>query len=657
MAKFQGKFKTFSNITFIKKIDLFRAMRNRGVEIYLLPETQTILQNNLDVKSLIHLKGIKNRKFVEILLNLHKFINDLILCEKATINELLQVSENVSQQLNNGVDCFQAIFNGFIEIYYKKRSTFEFNSNDVVGIIKDEIQRLICEDYCETNVYNCENVSLKCKNVQVCCTLEKIQQQSNLLMNNFNESNRILNFLLINYYGITSKEDLNLRHVYFKMNCKNAELIQLADKFYEIVGKFVTTNLPIDHRWTPNISITNQFDSNKLNLCLNIVGNFFLHHNLMNEQKMNGKLTLLDYMYERQRKNVDDKFENVVINKFLELIASFDEFLNDLQHNIRFISDENVIQVLCLIMWRFFFHNCTLVDVQNTTSRQRYDITTNINVHYKWFVKYSLNAVTKLTNFEIPANFVRLVTSINDKLEKQFSLMYKLGKNYQKYNDRPNPLINEKQLEIRQKFEDVMNVYNLFDSRNDVIKIVEHFYTNPGFHQRLVRLKSSENVEECEIECIKSQQLERSKFNHELCLITDIFNRLHVRRIFSTNQYVLNDTNIMLSMKMCGQIHRINNNKNDVNLLHEMRLEYFQYLMNSPCIVPNKYLKQLELQLSAFNPHLTFYVNYLLVNADMKDGNATTLGNYRDLLKEHQFLNNIIWTNMFHIDEPAYDYL
>lgn len=61
------------------KHDIFRAMRNRGVEIYMLNEKEDNETNDFDLKSLISLKGLNSKNHINALIETHEFINDLII--------------------------------------------------------------------------------------------------------------------------------------------------------------------------------------------------------------------------------------------------------------------------------------------------------------------------------------------------------------------------------------------------------------------------------------------------------------------------------------------------------------------------------------------------------------------------------------------------
>lgn len=54
-------------------------MRNRGVEIYMLNETETGNRNIYDTNALIDQNGVSCEKFQEILVQLHDYITTIVL--------------------------------------------------------------------------------------------------------------------------------------------------------------------------------------------------------------------------------------------------------------------------------------------------------------------------------------------------------------------------------------------------------------------------------------------------------------------------------------------------------------------------------------------------------------------------------------------------
>ncbi|KRT79518.1 hypothetical protein AMK59_8478, partial [Oryctes borbonicus] len=124
----------------------YRAMRNRGVEIYLTNDYQNAA--NLDVKSLINIKGISDNNITDLLLHMHNFITGLVIADKPNIETILQSSFLICQQLKRGIELEEAITSTIVDIYYKSRSDYDFNTNDAIGVIKNEIRRRLNEEKC-----------------------------------------------------------------------------------------------------------------------------------------------------------------------------------------------------------------------------------------------------------------------------------------------------------------------------------------------------------------------------------------------------------------------------------------------------------------------------------------------------------------------------
>ncbi|GJQ70464.1 hypothetical protein Trydic_g22876 [Trypoxylus dichotomus] len=123
-----------------KNGEISRAMRNRGVELYLTNDYQNEI--NHDVKSLINIKGIQDNNIINLLLHMHNFIAELIIADKPNIESILHSAFLISQQLKRGIELEKAVTSTIVDIYYKSRSDYDFSTNDAMGAIKNEIQRL-----------------------------------------------------------------------------------------------------------------------------------------------------------------------------------------------------------------------------------------------------------------------------------------------------------------------------------------------------------------------------------------------------------------------------------------------------------------------------------------------------------------------------------
>lgn len=676
---------------------VFRAMRNRGVEIYMFNEKECQNTNVLDIKSLINLEGLNETGHINALLIIHDFISDLTLGEKPNINEILHASSLISQQINHGVEALEAFSSAVIDVYYKTRSAVEFNCNDTVNVFKNEIKRIL--DDClgakheqEIDVYS-ENITLKTQNISTYSAIEKIKQQFSIVqkyLTHPSSTNEIKNILttLLNYFSISSLEDLDMRLTYSGYNLtKTPSLINFIKKLNAIVLKMKTTDyqtLPQDYRWIPETpyKIKNPLQSNKLNLALHLASNYFkeeaefnLIKNKSNSQK---EVSLLDYMHEKRIRKVQDKFNNIVINEYLDLIKEYDEFLNNIPEQVKNLKEKCVIKILQLVFWRHALHNCTLTNIKNMNSTDQYNMLINLSVHYKWFFKYAIQHTSLLTKVTPPDSLTTITTNINSTLEKQFSCMQKIGKNYQKLSNKPPPFINSHQLKVIPIYNKISSFYNLCENRSDNIKILNFLKEEKELRPLLISFKSeldydftdtSENIDQLKSLHEKYATYEfhkkLSKFEIQLLPIIDYISHLSIRDIMKTLPKV------ELSNLICGSVTvptdfigalMCYDKTEDLRLLHEITKSYYLYLMNSATVRPNKYLEYEEVGeefiLNNFNPKLTYYLSILLQNGkENSNSESITLGNFREKLRQHNHLNLILWRNLYHISEKKYDYL
>lgn len=592
-------------------------MRNRGVEIYMLNEKENEYRNSIDIKSLISHEGLENISHIESLLNLHDFICDLILGEKPNINELLRASTLISQQIQHGSTQLHAFYNTIMEIYYKTRSNVEFNCNDFDTVIKTEIEKVLTNQATKLKFY--DGVTVKTNKLHVSSDLEKIKQQAAVL-NYKNQPDRE-KFLLIHFYTMSSCEDLRMRFYY----CDHNQ--DLSKKLYKFVESFPIEfkDFPIDSRWIPETNYPKKcyFSSNKLILGLHFITN--LHKELTDYTKRQGQLSLRDYMTHRQQNTLPDQFNDVLVDEFLNLIEEYNNFLLGVVRDSIELSDESVIKILELLSWRFVFYRCTIINVRKMNTNQKYLALTNLKVHYRWFVKYSVNSVIVLLNKQLPTELENIIGRINKSLEKQFSLLHKFSKKYQKFSHKPPPKVNNLEIELAtclnkiSKKPLVLQSYDsrkeIFDSLNDLdkLKVIESSEFNSNLDQ----------------------------YQEDLLPIFDYFVKLQLKKCLLSTDVPEEELKSCLTVPidLVTSLLQFSRSK-DARLCHDLFRSYFSYLASSD---------------RCFAPVLTLNLSSLLVSCT--NSTITKFGNFSELMKQHRQLSLILWRNLQQFHENHYDYL
>ncbi|CAH1798605.1 unnamed protein product [Owenia fusiformis] len=108
-----------------KNGEISRAMRNRGIEIYLLGEEEGGSYSNHDVMTMLHSMGIVGKEPCETLMSIHDVMKqNRNGPEKLTVLDLMNCAHLVSQQLQRGCHAKSAILNSCLDVYVKTQKNF-----------------------------------------------------------------------------------------------------------------------------------------------------------------------------------------------------------------------------------------------------------------------------------------------------------------------------------------------------------------------------------------------------------------------------------------------------------------------------------------------------------------------------------------------------
>uniref|UniRef100_A0A3Q3ARQ7 Midasin n=1 Tax=Kryptolebias marmoratus TaxID=37003 RepID=A0A3Q3ARQ7_KRYMA len=168
--------------------ELSRAMRNRGIEIYIPGEHEGACWDTLDLKTLLHTAGVTGDCVCDLLIEIHKDIKSAFWDSPASsLASLLHVAALLSCQLQRGVDLASALQHACVEAYSscqrttanQKVSKLEFQSRLSILDTEDWGNGLLCagvwpdgfpsallstEDSCFSSVLRDGQVLLFCLN-------------------------------------------------------------------------------------------------------------------------------------------------------------------------------------------------------------------------------------------------------------------------------------------------------------------------------------------------------------------------------------------------------------------------------------------------------------------------------------------------------------
>uniref|UniRef100_A0AAR5QJL7 VWFA domain-containing protein n=1 Tax=Dendroctonus ponderosae TaxID=77166 RepID=A0AAR5QJL7_DENPD len=696
-----------------KNGEISRAMRNRGVEIYMLNSSDASSSNQYDIKSLIDLEGLSNPNHIAVLLKVHEFISGLILSDQPNTTEILSCASLISQQLHHGIDVFEAFCTTCIEVYYKTRNPSEFNCNNVLEVIAEGIKRCFQESEL-TDFYN-RNVTLNTTNFAKWSMLEKVKQQSAIyqsalkrfnqekplevlkqsyrklgngqdvsiwpdidqvkIQNDFFASSHfytLANLLVIDY-TLSSDDDVEYRTLYLRTITNQPEWQGALELFSKITKYFQWTNsrLPYDDRWVNDRGI-NSSSSNAINYALQIE-----LHKLKDafQIKYGIQNSLYNYLHALKKRQVTDAFTSPICSYYLELRSEHFMFMRQLCTH--FTKDgslnQTVVKVLELLSWRQALQGfLTSVRVPNQAQKSPRAFQNKLEalaLYYKWFYKYSVAKVAELLNTKVPDSLNSILISINEHLEEHFSKSYKIAANYKKYNIVPEFYTMDWQLgalELLQSYDlfnpstNVSRTLALFkrsqEFRSTLIGLKSNIYSNADLNSELSQLKTFKDNTSTE-QCLQIQEREILPLVDALTemLLLQIINAIYAKK--ELNLATL-DKNILVNVDFNGALLKYKATGNE-RFLHEIKKEFYSAAANCPSARPSKFIDgaynaEIGLSIAGVEPVFSKTIIQLLVDLENK---CATLSNFKAVEEQREFLRLLVWDNMHALSSDPFDFI
>lgn len=660
-------------------------MRNRGLEIYILEqgtgeeEDRSVGKcDDYDLKSIICNEGLNDNHLIESLLRINKFINALTLGEKTPVNQLLQASFLISQQITRGISAKEAFVRTVMEIYYKTRSKSEFNVQNVKEVIVDEIERIFLNDL---RIPFVSDVTLKTNELQMNSSLARIRQQAVLPIKY--QSDGLLRYFLIHYYTIAcSVKDVTLRSLFIK---KKMTMIDdnksLMDGLEKITREYLILRtstkqlnvLPIDTRWLSRESSTIHANNLILTLYYQLVKYFDELDDDKRGRKGVKEFTLLRYAYAIKCKLIDSKIDDVGIKSIGNLLELYDV---NLLNNIKTIpiDDVTLINVISLLNWRFVIYKFMRDNNIQLKSKTFTQTLTNFHLHYKWFLKRSIKNINELLNcFDKNVEIETIVNEVSSHLTGHFSASRKLAKKFRRTLRLPPPLINDVQVKDAEIVADLFAKNTLHDKTCNFTETISRFLRCDNLRDDIIKLKIQMDyeynvklnygpIEELSSKTIK--KAERLDVN-----ILPLYDYIGVLQLLSSRHLPEYFKKVpTIPTILIALIERYNNTL-DERLLNELTSAIYDYKLNAPAIKNKCYVRfdldkfdddrenDCDQDLSLHNPIVTYLTTGLLLD-DVRDSlKATSFGSYRMSTDFHRKVKEILWHNVQQLSDVRYDFV
>lgn len=616
-----------------------------------------------------------------------------IVGEKPNITHLLQCAFLIAQQIQRGVSICTAFSNAVLDIYCKSRSANEFNTNDTMTIIKTKIADVLGvetqekqgKDYLD--LYD-SSVTLRISNFYKYSDIEKIKQQCSILqtylqVDNETHKTSIL-YLLIQFYSITSIQDIETRNQFLQHILRRSEYLEVVSKMQIALtstSQEKICDLPQDFRWLPDAMYSNRniSGSNKTFLAMYLVVRQFSSITEMKAIKKQKGMLLIEYMEDVCAKKIEAKIEDVFVMEALNLFKAYDEFLQNIVRSKDIvINDDQLIESLSCIRWRYILYDIMYVNISKMKSTHLYEMLINLHIHYKWFVEFAVNKLTKMLNISLSDPLNSVLEKIDTALSNKFSAVRKIAEYYQEQIDRPPPLVNNVQLDVVPHFHSIVQKYDIYNKYNNFDTIITVLMAEEEMRFYLVSVKTALDfqftmvpetlgkLKEIDNKCSKidSSKICNKYMVHLLPLI-DVYIRLIAQKL-KAELGIQGYENILkkqvtVPCSLAGVLLRYSET-NDGRLKHEIMTEIHQYLMTSAACMPQNFMNFQDnieddgvLVLGQFAPLLSILtLKVLMPNEKIM---LTQFGNGAEITSQRQIISQLIWKNMQQLSDIRYDQL
>ncbi|KAF7997921.1 hypothetical protein HCN44_009319 [Aphidius gifuensis] len=417
--------------------EISRAMRNRGVEIFITTNKDDQQINNLDIKSQLFSIGLTNPCHQEALLSIHQTIIDKNLtAENYGVNELFDSGFLITHQILRGFSIIEAFKMACTDVYIKSKHIQDSCVRDsLTSIIEETIQQFKTSDN-DNFVIDLNSVTLKVSDLQDNSQISIIKQQQSLLMllykqklllndfnvdknttkfiNNYFDSSRnddnlidteitkIIPYLLLNFYEKSTINDVKIRTKYLKNITNDTDFITTLNILEKEVIEFsdILENKCLP--WYPLVSPINLTEkqttiSLKLSMLLYIKTMKINHDNIDKNINLNkNTITVDDYSNAINNNKLADRINIPLVTMFYPFADKLNNWiLTYIKTVINHIDYKKFYDIKKSINWikRFYQQGeLVLIDkLNNDDSNKATSLLDNIEillkVHYKWMKK------------------------------------------------------------------------------------------------------------------------------------------------------------------------------------------------------------------------------------------------------------------------------
>ncbi|XP_043277150.1 midasin [Venturia canescens] len=430
--------------------EISRAMRNRGVEIFMLGHRERCENDVLDLKSLLHSLGLERSNHQEALLEIHeKISSEDVTSDKLSVVHLLHSAFLINQQISRGFPAFEAFRISCIDVYVKSRCIQGTLAKErLKSLIEEAINRHDVST-CTTNFFDLAAVTPKIRDFQDNSRLTIVRQQGFLLdaalrihesavekygtnlnlypttslLNEYLKISKIrgpendfhivkiLPYLLLNFYENSSLNDVQLRERWVGQITSETrdQLSKTVKERSELLAREIAGSkhefgldiLPWDPTNLPNVmdNVANLDKANRLALILYLIAMNMQYETILDDtclDKDEKIITVFQYSNSVYHGKLTSHLKNQpLITNFVMFIAQLNSCVNSIfRDDSTVVTSEEYVELRRNLAWleRFYtLGKLPLVDRTEKTSNIYGSLDETIlmlRVHYKWLVKF-----------------------------------------------------------------------------------------------------------------------------------------------------------------------------------------------------------------------------------------------------------------------------
>nr|XP_026493936.1 midasin isoform X1 [Vanessa tameamea] len=483
--------------------EISRAMRNRGVEVFLLSSEDWDLglsetMDYMDLVALLSSCGLPSQ-YHDICIRCHESMTAFVQgLDRPTVSHLLQAAHLTWQQLLRGISSKTALLNSFSDVYIKPRSGSDFATsvNASLSEMKNTMLKALelelgTEEY-EPIVFSDVNHTLTVKGLCSNSSYEISKQIAYSAIKQANEEistdNALISlFCTLITYQRCPKDLLHIVNHILKLNREmhnKNKLRSLTSDLNDVAFNFLnqrSISEPCKRFFVESYTLDNdvvcevnaEFIQLFLNL-KNIVIKFFLSST---------GFSAFNYSCAVFEGQLTDDFVEYPILKncriYLQIIDNYIE--RSIKSSLSSMSDDFVCFLLQLLNWRDrFIKICSMTIFEKARNKRtpilKEEIIPLLNVHCKWVRKYLIGELFKIpTNQKHIEKFKNEVASINLINDQGCSKIAKVSKKLRKYYGQPKLYQNEEEYDLCIAKVELYNKthLNVYESLNkQLIKVV-----------------------------------------------------------------------------------------------------------------------------------------------------------------------------------------